>query len=143
MPYSADASADAPADAPADADADVNAESSHILDLSYASRTYKTLISGGHYDAQTESVAVIDGSLAEMMSVAVWDTLRSEEVGGDENVRRVARGNAALVLVETIAGLKRSGRSKEVKAVLGGMGDELRGSGKRGAGPLADALEVL
>ena len=123
-------------------DSDLDPETCHILDLPHASRTYKTLISGGHYDTGSKSVAVIDGSLPGSMSVAVWDTLRSEDAGGDENVRRVAKGNAALVLVEMIAGLKAVGSGQEVGEVLGGMRKELRRSGRRGAGSLADALEA-
>jgi len=116
--------------------------SQHLLDLSHSTRTYKILISGGHFDLTSKSVKVIDESLSTAFAQAVWSALTSEEAGGEENVVALAKGNGAFVLVELIEALKKAGKAGDVKRVLGGKGvrADIEQSGQKGAGLLAEKL---
>ena len=120
-----------------------DASDAHVLDLPHASRTFKTLISGGHFDTVSKSINIIDADLSKQMAEGVWDAIRSDEAGGEENAMNVAKGNAALVLVEMISVLKSEGRGSEVKKALKGSVKEIRGGGKKGAELLATTIEAL
>jgi pumilio family protein 6 len=123
----------------------VDPTSSHVLDLAHSSRTYKTMLSGGHFDNKTSSVVVLDGALPAISAKAIWSAITSEESGGDNNVVRVAKGNAAFLLLETIEALVKSGKGEQVENVLGDpkVIDAVRAGGRKGAAMLADRLEKL
>lgn len=137
-----DESADAEDTHPVEAEPET---SQHLLDLSHSTRTYKTLISGGHFDLSTKSVKVIDPSLSTAFAQAVWNALTSEEAGGESNVIALAKGNGAFVLVELVEALKKAGKAGDVKRVLGGkkVRGEIETSGQKGAGLLAEKLVAL
>jgi pumilio family protein 6 len=90
---------------------------------------------------------VIDPSLPQKFAEAVWQAIASEDAGGAENAKRVAKGSAPFVLVEMIAALKGSGSKMigDVKKVLGekGVGEEVERGGKKGAALLAEKLAEL
>ncbi|RSH91237.1 pumilio domain member 6 [Saitozyma podzolica] len=90
-------------------DSDLDPSTSHPFDLSHAVRTYKALLSGGHFNTSTKSIEVIDPSLPLQFAEAVWHAVVSEDAGGADNAVRLAKGNAPFVLVEMIAALKGNG----------------------------------
>ncbi|WVQ77987.1 hypothetical protein IAT38_000068 [Cryptococcus sp. DSM 104549] len=130
---------------PAPLEANPDPATSHPLDLSHAIRTYKTLLSGGHYDTKTQTLTVPDEKLSAAFSGAVWQAVTSEEAGGEENVVRIAKGNAPFVVVELIEALKKRGDGKEVKRVLGkkGVKEAVEKSVRKGAGLLAEKIGEL
>ena len=130
---------------PAPDGSDLDPTTSHLLDLSHSTRTYKALLSGGHYNPSTSSVNVIDSALPTLSANALWDALISPEAGGEENAVRVAKGNAAFVMVEMIEGLVKVGRGAEVKKVLGSSSvrERIVAGGRKGAAMLAEKLAVL
>jgi pumilio family protein 6 len=117
----------------------------HILDLPHATRTYKLLLSGGHYNNTTKTLHITDSTLPPTFASACWDAITSDEAGGVENARQLAKGDAMFVMVEMIEGLVKSGRGEEVKAVLGGEDvlSGIDGSGKKGASLLVEKIRAL
>lgn len=115
----------------------------HLLTLSHCVRTYKTILSGGHFDATTKTVKVLDESLPPLMSSSLLEAISSEEAGGSENVVRIACA-APFVLVELLAALDGKG-SKQVKSILGSAGakERIGGSEAKGAGLLLERIEAL
>lgn len=105
------------------------AHSDSIIDLPPASRLYKTLLQGGHYNHSTHSV--------ERAPSAVWDGTKFgvsfvEQVGRDGTVGMcVGRGNGAFVVVELVEALnRREGESEDEvevarKTVKGWFGNEV------------------
>ncbi|ORX39750.1 armadillo-type protein [Kockovaella imperatae] len=128
---------------PAPTDEETNAESSHTLDLPHASRTYKTLVSGGHYNSKTQSVDAVDAELSRQMADGVWEAIASEIAGGEDNVKNVAKGNAALLLVEVISVLHKNGKGGQVRSTLKGSVKDIRKGGRKGSELLASSLESL
>jgi pumilio family protein 6 len=128
-------------------DSDLDPSTSHPFDLSHAVRTYKALLSGGHFNTSTKSIEVIDPSLPLQFAEAVWHAVVSEDAGGADNAVRLAKGNAPFVLVEMIAALtgNGSGLVGEVKKVLGSKAvrDEIVKGEKKGAALLAEKLGEL
>jgi len=119
--------------------------SQHLLDLSHSTRTYKTLISGGHFDLSTKSVKIIDQELSTQFAQSVWSALTSDEAGGEDNAIALAKGNGAFVLVELVDALQKAGKAGDVKRVLGkkAVRGEIENAGQKGAGLLADRLAAL
>ena len=133
-----------PAEAP-DPTEELNPEEAHVLDMSHSTRTYKTILSGGHFNTSTKSVDVVDTSLSKAFATAVWEAITSEEAGGEDNVVNLAKGNAAFVLVELTQALVAAGKAAEVKRILGGKKtrEEIAKSGRKGASLLAEKLGEL
>lgn len=130
---------------PAPLDPNPDPAVSHPLDLSHAIRTYKLLLSGGHFDHKTQTLSIPDTSLSPAFSRAVWDALTSIEAGGAENVERVCKGNAPFVMVELIEGMKKRGDGDEVKKVLGkkGIKETVEKSVRKGSALLAEKIGEL
>ncbi|KIR26820.1 pumilio domain-containing protein [Cryptococcus deuterogattii LA55] len=130
---------------PAPLDPNPDPTVSHPLDLSHAIRTYKLLLSGGHFDHKTQTLSIPDSSLSPAFSRAVWDGLTSAEAGGAENVERVCKGNAPFVMVELIEGMKKRGDGDEVKKVLGkkGVKETVEKSVRKGSALLAEKIGEL
>ncbi|KAE8538083.1 hypothetical protein D1P53_006150 [Cryptococcus gattii VGV] len=130
---------------PAPLDPNPDPTVSHPLDLSHAIRTYKLLLSGGHFDHKTQTLSIPDSSLSPAFSRAVWDALTSIEAGGAENVERVCKGNAPFVMVELIEGMKKRGDGDEVKKVLGkkGIKETVEKSVRKGSALLAEKIGEL
>lgn len=124
---------------------ELDPESSHLLDLSHSTRTYKTLLSGGHFNPTTKSVQVVDPALSAAFATAVWGAIKSEDAGGDENVKRLARANAAFVLVELIEALNKAGKGAEVKRVLASkdVKESIAASGRKGSALLVEKISAL
>ena len=117
--------------------------SQHILDIFHASRTYKTLFSGGQYSQSSENTTVINSDLSAKASLSGWNAIISDEAGGVENARRIAKGNAAFAMTEMISALDKQGKGEEAKAALGGLSGDLRKSERKGADLLAARLDAL
>lgn len=128
-----------------EAEADEATGTAHVLDLAHATRTYKTMLTGGHFDMKTKTVEVIDAQLGEDFAKAVWAAITSQEAGGKDNAVRIAQGGAAFVMVELVEALRKAGQSAAVKKVLGSaeVRKGIEASGKKGATLLADKLASL
>lgn len=120
-------------------------EAIHVLDLAHCTRTYKTLLSGGHFDMTTKTVDVIDPTFSAQFAQAFWSAMTSSEAGGEENAVRLAKGNAPFVMVELVEALKRAGKGGDVKRVLGGkeVRTALEHDEKKGLGLLLEKLTEL
>ncbi|ORY32253.1 armadillo-type protein [Naematelia encephala] len=123
----------------------ISEDEPHIIDLPHASRTYKLLLSGGHFDTKTKTVEQPDEGLSGAFSVAFWQAISSEEAGGAENVVRMAKGLPTFVLAEMVEGLSTAGRGKDVKAVLGKKDvlKDIAAGEKKGSGLLVDKINAL
>lgn len=132
-------------DAEEEAEEQADPEAIHILDLAHCTRTYKTLLTGGHFDTTSKTVNVVDSSLSAQFAKAAWSALISSEAGGEENAVRLAKGNAPFVVVELIEALKRAGKGAEIKRVLGGkeVRKAIEGGEKKGSGLLVEKLAEL
>jgi pumilio family protein 6 len=131
---------------PAPVESDPDPATAHILDLSYADRCYKTLLSGGHYSTATKSVDVVDQKMREQLAEQAWKALISDDAGGEQNVRHVAVGNAPFVLVELIEALQsHPSLAGEVKRVMqaNGLQGEVESSIRKGANLLAEKIASL
>lgn len=128
----------APLRAPFTADGD------HVLELAHATRTYKTLLSGGHFNMATKSIEVVDATLGPAFAVAFWRALASDEAGGPSNAIKLAAA-APFVAVEMIEALKGTEAWDEAKAVLAGQDarDAIAASEMKGANVLAERLAAL
>lgn len=132
-------------DAEAEAEVEDSSSTAHVLDLAHATRTYKTLLNGGHFDQKTKTVEVTDAELGQEFAKAVWAAITSGDAGGNENAVKLAQGGAAFVMAELVEALKKAGQAAAVKKVLGGaeVRKGVEGSGKKGAGLLAEKLAGL
>lgn len=126
-------------------------DSPHVLDLPHAIRTYKTLLSGGHYSHTSKTITVLDESLRLNLAVGIWNALVSEAAGGEENALRVACGDATFVLVELVEAVGSSnsggdeGTAEDIKRVLGSdeAVKQIEASEKNGAGLLVEKIRAL
>ncbi|WWD15825.1 hypothetical protein CI109_100249 [Kwoniella shandongensis] len=130
---------------PAPVDPNPDPATSHPLDLSHSIRTYKTLLSGGHYNTSTQTLTVLDPTLSPSFARAFWDAISSEEAGGEANAIRIAKGNAPFVVVELIEALVKRGDGEEVKKVFGkkGVKEDVGKSVRKGAALLAEKIAAL
>ena len=126
-------------------DSEIDPATSHLLDLSHSTRTYKLLLSGGHFDTSTGVVLVKDESLSPAFASAFWDAITSDDAGGVDNALRIAKGNAPFVVVEMVGALIAAGKGVAVKRVLGSDAviRSVETSGKKGAELLAKTLSAL
>lgn len=116
---------------------------SHLLDLPHSSRTYRNLLSGGHYDSRAKQVDVVDPALPAQVGEALW---RAIVAPGQDNVVRIATGNGAFVLVELVGALKGDAELLgEVKQVLGTkqVMNLIRKADRRGGSLLVESLGTL
>ena len=118
------------------------ADDSHILRLPHATRIYKTLLAGGHFDSETSSVEIVDSDLRSQFAQAVWLAITSEEAGGESNLRDMVLGDVAFVLIELINALKDE-QKVDVSRILGGSVDQIRAGTAKGSSALADLLDSL
>lgn len=130
---------------PTSNESESDAEAQHVLDLSHATRTYKTVLTGGKFKLKTQTVEMMDEKLPALAASAFWDAIVSEDAGGAANAVRVAQGHASLVVVEMIAGLKKAGREAEVKKVLGRKDviAAVEAAGRKGSAVLLETLKAL
>ncbi|WRT67016.1 uncharacterized protein IL334_003982 [Kwoniella shivajii] len=130
---------------PAPVEPNPDTTTSHPLDLSHAIRTYKTLLSGGHFNTSTQTTTITDSTLSPNFAKAVWEAITSEEAGGEENAIRLCKGNAPFVMVELIEALKKSGQGEKVKSVLGkkGVKESIEKSVRKGSAMLAEKIAEL
>jgi pumilio homology domain family member 6 len=115
-------------------------DDAHILHLAHATRTYKTLLSGGHYNTKTSEVDVVDAILRSSFAKAIFEAVISDEAGGEQNLKDMAVGDVALVLVELISGLSEESKRK-IKEILTGV--DIAGSNAKGAALLAERVAEL
>lgn len=123
------------------------ADGTHPLELAHATRTYKTLLSGGHFNASTKSIDVADAAMSAALAAAVWGAISSDDAGGASNAVKIAAA-APFVVVELLEALKR-GEDKEAlkaaKKVLGSAdGKETIGASEmKGAAVLLERIAAL
>ncbi|WWC85370.1 uncharacterized protein L201_000233 [Kwoniella dendrophila CBS 6074] len=134
---------------PAPVEPNPDNSTNHPLDLSHSIRTYKTLLSGGHYNNQTKSLSIPDSELSSKFSKSIYQSISSESVGGEDNVIRICKGNAPFVMVELIESLKNSTENqreyKELKSILTkkGVKEQIEKSVRKGANMLAEKIGEL
>lgn len=122
-----------------------SSETQHLLGLSHCVRTYKTLLSGGHFDTASNSVKVLDSALPGLMSAALLDAVVSEDAGGEANLVRIATA-APFVVVELLAALPQSKAGQgQVKAILGSKAakEAIGFSEAKGAALLLERIAAL
>jgi pumilio family protein 6 len=112
-------------------------DGTHVLELAYAPRVYKTLLSGGHYNMKTKAINVLDPALGPAFAQAFWAAISSDDAGGAANAIRVAAA-APFVAVELLAALGAEG--KDARAVLAEGKDEIAASEAKGAKVLLESL---
>jgi pumilio family protein 6 len=119
---------------------DVPSSEAHLLSLSHSVRTYKLLLSGGHFNASTKSIDIVDPALPAQFATAVWEAITSEYAGGNDNAVKVAAG-APFVVVEMLAALPES-EAKAAKKVLGAKSarEVIEASEAKGASLLLERL---
>lgn len=117
----------------------LSGDGSHPLELAHCTRTYKTLLSGGHFSMATKSVDVVDAELGSAFATALWEAISSDEAGGKTNAVKIATA-APFVAVELLAALE-APLATEAKAVLGSGIDEIRDGGMKGVNVLVERLE--
>ncbi|KAJ1305592.1 hypothetical protein OPQ81_000589 [Rhizoctonia solani] len=82
----------------------------HILNLSHASRLYKTLVQGGHFNQQTKQI--------ERSEQAPEDVARKfMHAAGKENITSMALGEGGFVIAEVIGKLVEQGDQESLKEV--------------------------
>lgn len=123
---------------PAPSDPEPDPETAHVLDLSYASRAYKTLLAGGRFQSDKGVVEVKLEGFAKMF----WSAITSEEAGGESNAVNIAVGNAPFTVVELVNALK---TDKQVRKVLGApdVVARVEKSWRKGANVLAETLKSM
>lgn len=131
---------------PAPSDADPDPATSHILDLGYAVRTYKTLLAGGRFSTTTNTVEDYDEKLQSQFAKLFFDRVTSQKAGGAQNLSNIALGNATFALLELLSALKDDKeRLAVIKQTLCGKEilPDIEKSWRKGAKPLYDALVAL
>jgi len=120
-------------------------EEDSVIDLPPASRLYKTLLQGGHYNRSTKSVERVPSSVWDGTEFGVWFV---DLVGRDGTVGMcVGNGNGAFVVVELVEALNRREGEVAGKTVKGWFGNEVvleieKGEAK-GKQVLLDKLRLL
>jgi pumilio family protein 6 len=116
-------------------------DSTHILNLPHAVRTYRTLLSGGHFSRKTESIDLIAPELRTELAKAAWASIISEN---PENALDIALGEGTFVVAELVQALADGGMGGEVKKVLGKKEiSQIEASTRNGAGLLVEKLRAL
>jgi pumilio family protein 6 len=115
-------------------------DSTHILNLPHAVRTYRTLLSGGHFSRATQSIDLIAPELRKDLAKAAWESIISSE----GNALDIALGEGTFVMAELVQALVDSGESAEIKKVFGKKEiSQIEASTRNGAGLLAEKLKAL
>ncbi|KAJ9109007.1 hypothetical protein QFC21_000333 [Naganishia friedmannii] len=131
---------------PAPAESDPNPATSHILDLGYAVRAYKTLLAGGRFSTTSNAVEEQDADLQRAFAQMFFDNVTSAEAGGVQNLVNIALGNATFALVELLSALKddktRTGIMKQALCKPDVLLN-LESGWRKGAKPLYEALSKL
>lgn len=117
-------------------------ETAHILDLPHAVRTYRTLLSGGHFSRTTNSIDLIAPELRTAFAKAAWKAINSED---KENAVKIALGEGTFVIAELVQALADAEEKEEVKKVLGKKDvlDRLEASERNGSSLLLEKIRAL
>jgi pumilio homology domain family member 6 len=97
----------------------------HPIDLPHASRMYKTLLQGGHFDHASKAVARAPG-FSPAAFAAAFVAAFEEEDEGKARVLEMARGDGAFVLAELCERVRVEGSKAEKKAVSAWFGERER-----------------
>jgi pumilio family protein 6 len=115
-------------------------DSTHILNLPHAVRTYRTLLSGGHFSRSTNSIDLIAPELRTNLAKAAWKSITAEP----ENALNIALGEGTFVMAELVQALVDAGEGSLVKKVFGEKEiGEIEASQRNGAGLLVEKLRAL
>ncbi|QRW21075.1 pumilio homology domain family member 4 [Rhizoctonia solani] len=98
--------------APPDPESDLSDPTitTHILNLSHASRLYKTLVQGGHYNQQTKSIERSEQAPKSVPKKFMY-------VAGKENVVSMALGEGGFIVAEVVGKLKDEGDYDDLKEI--------------------------
>jgi pumilio family protein 6 len=122
---------------PPDSDPSDPTIGAHILNLSYASRTYKTLIQGGPFNLQTKQIECVDGAPKDVANAFV-------HAAGQENIVAMAFGDEAFLVAELIGKMKEEGDEKALKEIGAWFGKDVKKKlgkeGKKGSTVLLERL---
>jgi len=115
-------------------------DSTHILNLPHAVRTYRTLLSGGHFSRASNSIDLVAPELRQQLAKAAWKSITSEQ----GNALNIALGEGTFVMAELVQALVDAGEGSSVKKVLGEKEiGEIEASTRNGAGLLVEKLRAL
>lgn len=114
-------------------------DGSHVLELAHATRTYKTLLGGGHYSMSTKSIDVSDDKLGAQLALAMWKAISADDAGGNINAISVAAA-APFVAVEMLAALADPSPAKKVLSSPEGI-EAITASEMKGANVLLEKLQ--
>ncbi|CAE6355347.1 unnamed protein product [Rhizoctonia solani] len=110
----------------------------HILNLSHASRIYKTLVQGGHFNQQTKKIERSEQAPKEVARKFI-------HTAGKENVIAMALGDGGFIIAEVIGKLKEEGDQENLKQVRSWFKKDVRerlGTGDiRGSAVLLERLD--
>ncbi|WWC69567.1 uncharacterized protein I206_103510 [Kwoniella pini CBS 10737] len=132
---------------PAPVEANPDIKTSHPLDLSHSIRTFKTLLSGGHFNTSTKKIEIPDENLSNQFSKLIWKSIFSSSLS-EENVIKICKGNAPFVMVELIEALKKSSEEKEFKEIKNvlkkkGVKEQIEQSVRKGSNLLVEKINEL
>ncbi|KAF8671507.1 hypothetical protein RHS04_08295 [Rhizoctonia solani] len=98
--------------APPDPESDLSDPTitTHILNLSHASRLYKTLVQGGHYNQQTKSIERSEQAPKSVAKKLMY-------AAGKENVVSMALGEGGFIVAEVVGKLKDEGDHDDLKEI--------------------------
>ncbi|KDN34057.1 hypothetical protein RSAG8_12845, partial [Rhizoctonia solani AG-8 WAC10335] len=91
----------------------------HILNLSHASRLYKTLIQGGHFNQQTKEIERSEQAAEDVAG-------KFMHAAGKENVTSMALGEGGFVVAEVIGKLKEEGNQEKLKEIRSWFKQDIR-----------------
>ncbi|GMK55421.1 hypothetical protein CspeluHIS016_0204770 [Cutaneotrichosporon spelunceum] len=107
----------------------------HPLHLAHATRTYKTLLAGGHFSHRTGAIEVVDPLLGRQLAQAMWTAICEP---GDANAVAVAAG-APFVVLELLAAM---GEGEDAVRVLRDGVLAIEEGGMKGAGVLVERIRA-
>lgn len=121
--------------------APMTGDGTHPLELAHATRTYKTLFAGGHFNMASKAIDVVDAQLGADFAAATWEAIASDDAGSTANVAKVA-ATAPFVMLELVEALKNTGKWAEAKTVLknDAVAEAVDGSEMKGANVLKERL---
>ncbi|CAE6443792.1 unnamed protein product [Rhizoctonia solani] len=82
----------------------------HILNLSHASRLYKSLVQGGHFNQQTKEIERSEQAPKGVAGKFMY-------AAGKENVTSMALGEGGFVIAEVVGKLKEEGDQEKLKEI--------------------------
>lgn len=124
--------------------APLTGDGTHPLELAHATRTYKTLFTGGHFSMVSKQIEVVDGQLGGDVASAAWDAIASDDAGASANVAKVAAA-APFVVLELVEALAKTDKIDEAKAILTSeaVAEAVGESEMKGAAALKERLAAL